>query len=375
MGLSSLIRDGLNHDPDSTAGRYVAEICVKYVTGVIDAYGFQRDIKRVDITQSSYSGQKFRLELTKKAYYLLNLKYAALNLALNPINVKMLETLHKGFGITLPDVLLLRTIFSRQNFRREMRASPRMVNIDSKTIGPRDMDKVRKTFASFQAPIMRHIRNKTYKKLRFVANSENSEHRDIHSEIMTKALTVYYSMMPTDKSEAYVLNYIRRSCTNHVLNIIDSATTEKRGRLKNAGSDGYGGQNFELKVVSENQQTHHVGNEMEPTDFGGTLNDHNRSDATKLESDIVVSRLLNKYKGRKRAALNILCGNYDQKFTKWLLARGRIKEGEDHQDLQQRVVHTTFIGLLADFLGVMRNSFEKFVAHVGRNLKSHLELA
>lgn len=374
MGLSSLIRDGLNHDPDSSEGRYVAEICVKYVTGVIDAYAFQRDIKRVDITQSSFSGQKFRLELTKKAYYLLNLKYAALNLTLNTINVKMLETLHKGFGISLPDVLLLRTIFSRQNFRREMRNSPRLANIDRKTIEPRDMERVRKTFATFQAPIMKHIRNKTYKKLRFVANSENSEHRDIHSEIMTKALTVYYGMVPTTHSDAYVLNYIRRSCTNHVLNIIDSATTEKRGRLKNTGKDGYGGSNYELKVVSENQQSV-AGDDMEPTEFAGTINDNNRSDATKLESDIVVSRLLKKYKGRKHAALNILCGNYDQKFTKWLLVRGRIKEGEDHQDLQQRVVHTTFIGLLADFLGVVRVSFEKFVAHVGRNLKSHLELA
>jgi hypothetical protein len=374
MGLSDLIRDGLKHDPDSTEGRYVAEICVKYVTGVIDAYAFQRDIKRVDITQSSFSGQKFRLELTKKAYYLLNLKYAALNLTLNAVNVKMLETLHKGFGITLPDVLLLRTIFSRQKFRREMRDSPRMNGIDKKAIGPRDMERVRRLFATFQAPVMKHIRNKTYKKLRFVANSENSEHRDLHSEIMTKALTVYYGMMPTTKSEAHVLNYLRLTCTNHVLNIIDSATTEKKGRLKNTGKDGYGGSNYELKVVSENQQSV-AGDDMEPTEFAGTMNDNNRSDATKLESEIVVSRLLNKYKGRKRAALNILCGNYDQKFTKWLLARGRIKDGEDHQDLQQRVVHTTFIGLLADFLGVLRASFEKFVAHVGRNLKSHLELA
>lgn len=373
MGLCSLIRDGLNIDPDSKDGRYVAEICVKYVVGVIDAYAFQRDIKRVDITKSSYSGQKFRLALTDKAYFLLNLKYAGLNLTLNTINVKMLETLHKGFGVTWDDVLLLRTIFSRQAFRREMKQSPRMVNINRKAIGAHDMDRVRRTFATFQAPIMKHIRNKTYKKLRFVANSENSEHRDIHSEIMTKALKVYYGMVPTDKSEAYVLNYIRRSCTNHVLNIIDSATTEKRGRLKNTGEDGYGGQNFELKVVSENQQIVQGGEDA--VDYSGSLNDNNRSESAKLESDIVVSRMLNKYKGRKRAGLNILFGNDDVKFTKWLHKRGRIKDGEDHHDLQQRVAHPTFIGLLAEFLGVIRECFERFAAQVGRNLKSHLELA
>lgn len=372
MGLCSLIRDGLGIAPESNEGRYVAEICVKYVVGTIDAYAFQRDIKRVDITQSKYSGQKFRLALTDKAYFLLNLKYAALNLTLNTINVKMLDLLHKGFSMTWEDVLLLRTIFSRQTFRRDMRQSPRMTNIDKKTIGAADMERVRRTFATFQAPIMKHIRNKTYKKLRFVANSENSEHRDIHSEILTKALKVYYGMVPTNQSEAYVLNYIRRSCTNHVLNIIESATTEKRGRLKNTGTDGYGGQNFELKVVSENQQ---ISNGEDTVDYAGSLNEHNRSESTKLESEIVVSRLLNKYKGRKRAALNILCGNDDLKFSKWLLARGRIKEGEDHHDLQQRVVHTTFIGLLAEFLGVLRDCFERFVARVGRNLQSHLELA
>ena len=372
MGLCSLIRDGLSIDPDSSEGRYVAEICVKYVSGVIDAYAFQRDIKRVDITQSSYSGQKFRLAMTDKAYFLLNLKYAAFNMTLNTINVKLLETLQKGFGMTWDDVLLLRTIFSRQTFRREMRQSPRMVSIDRKAIGVRDMEKVRKTFATFQAPIMKHIRNKTYKKLRFVATSENSEHRDLHSEIMTKALKVYYGMVPTTQSEAYVLNYIRRSCTNHVLNIIESATTAKKGRLQNTGDDGYGGQNFELKVVSENQQT---GNSDEPVDYAGSLNDNNRSESVKLESDIVVSRLLQKYKGRKRTALNILCGNDDQKFSKWLHANGRIKDGEDHHDLQHRVAHTTFIGLLAKYLGVLRECFERFVEHVGRNLKSHLELA
>jgi hypothetical protein len=373
MGLSTLIRDGLNIDPDSSEGRYVAGLCVKYVCGVGDAYAFQRDIKRVDITNSKYSGQKFRLELNKKAYFLLNLKYAALNLTLNPINAKLLETLHKGFGVSWDDTVLLRTIFSRQQFRREMKADKRMVGIDKKQIGPADMERVRKLFATFQAPVMKHIRAKTYKKLRFVANSENSEHRDLHSEIMTKALTVYYGMMPTTKSEAHVLNYLRTSCTNHVLNIIESSTTQKNGRLQDAGADGYGGNTYQLKVVSENQQT--LADGMEAVESGGMLNDLNRSDSVKLESDIVVSRLMQKYKGRKRAALNILCGNYDQRFTKWLLARGRIKEGEDHQDLQLRVAHTTFIGLLADYLCVIRESFNKFVAVIGQKLKSHLEYA
>jgi hypothetical protein len=368
--LYALIRDGLKKDVTSSEGKLVAELCIKYLVGTITAHEFQREIKRVDLTQSDYSGQRFRLKLQDKAYFICNMKYAALNMALKPNNVELLRTLVDKFKLTRNDVVLLKHLFARQTFRRELRASKRVAEIDPKRISYLDMRRTMQEFASFQKPVMDHIIRKTHKKLTFIVNSENSEYRDFHSEIMSKALKVYYHMVPTTKTGAHVLNYLRRSCTNHALNIIDSSTTAKRGRR----ASGAEGRPSELVVMSENQLHRMTGDsEISFDAFVDSFADTTVDES--FVSNISIARLIHRFKGRKRKALMILSGHEDTRFTAWLLKQNRIKEGEDQFDLQSRVSHKTFIELLSKYLGVIKKCFEDFVASVGQILRSHLEYA
>jgi hypothetical protein len=374
--LCSAIRNVLKLDLECDRAKQVAQATVLYLCGVTDAYEYQHYMKaNVRFRDLDISAKDFRLMLVEKSYFTLNLKFFALNLCKSTMNVDNLQHFAQAFDVVRNDTVMMRRVFEDRRFRREMRASERLQEISPADI---DEDSVQRTMADFNdmyVELMKHIRQKTFKKLRFLVKAENSEFSDFNGELLYKAIKAYYMIVPTQKTTAHVLNYLRSTCTNHALNIIGAKTSDKRRRMSNAGSDGFGGTNFSLICVSENQLASADGEET--LSYEGTLNEQNQFDGSNMLSELNFERVVQQYgkSNLRRRAIQIVAGQEDSRFTRYLRARDFIRPDEDCTDFVTRTKHENVIDYLADHLGVPNTRLDRFLKKVGTELIKHRSVA
>jgi len=359
-------------DTRSHDGQRLLEECVLCLAGVTGAFEFQHAVKNIDLTPTGMSGKDLRLELQTHSYLTVNIKYAALFTGLSPANA---DTFNKLQGyLNSADIQLFRELFARRKIKNMVRDNALYRRLTVHDVTLTAMRKDKRAFEEHMPKVMKHIKMKVYTKLRFVANAENTALKDFHSDVTCKVLSAYYQKIPTKVSDAEVLNYLRSTGTNHVLNLISFHTTDKRQRLVNTGTDSFGGNKFELVCESENQ--HRVmGENGQEYSYEGVTNNISSDEVRKVESAIVYERLLNRFTGRKRSALEIMAGHTNEKFNEYLRRKGSLKDEDDHTDYQRRVGHKTFLYTLAEYLGVIREAFMKFVNSVGQTLIAHKEYA
>ncbi len=374
--LCSALRHVLKLVLDCPRAIRVAQETVRYLSGVCDAYAYQHFLKdNVRFRDLDISAKDFRLALIEKSYFTLNVKFMALNLCKSAVTVDTIHHFANAFEIVRNDAVLLRRVFEDQKFRRSMRKSARVKSLKQDDIEEGSVERAQRDFNDMYPELMRHVRQKTFRKLKFLVNAENAEFSDFNGELLYKAIKAYYMMVPSDKSQAHVLNYLRSTCTNHALNIISAKTSDKRRRMNNAGSDGFGGQSFSLTCVSENQLAVIDGEEL--FSYEGTLNAANQNDSSKMLSDLNFERVvssLGKSRVRRRAIL-IVSGQDDSRFTRYLRARGFIKMDEDCADFVSRTKHENVVPHLADHLGVCKERLTKFLRKVGTELIKHRSVA
>lgn len=365
--VKSLGIDTRSHD-----GQRLLEECVLCLVGVTGAFEFQHAVKNIDLTPTGMSGKDFRLALQANSYLTVNIKYAALFMGLSPTNANTFNKL-QGY-ISATDVQLFRELFARRKIKSMVRdnALYRRLTVQDVTLAAMKKDK--RDFENHIPKVMKHVKMKVYTKLRFVVNSENSTLKDFHSDVTCKVLRAYYQKIPTKVSDAEVLNYLRSAGSKHVINLIKFHTTDKRQRMVNTGKDSFGTNKFELVCESENQ--HRVmGEDGQEYSYEGITNNVSTDEVRKVESSIVYERLLSRYTGRKRSALEIMAGHHNENFNEFLREKGSLKDDDDHTDYQRRVGHKTFLHTLADYLGVIREAFMGFVDSVGQTLTAHKEYA
>lgn len=359
-------------DTRSNDGQRLLEECVLCLAGVTSAFEFQHAVKNIDLTPTGMSGKDFRLELQNHSYLTVNIKYAALFTGLSPTNA---DTFNKLQGyLSKADVQMFRELFARRKIKNMVRDNARYRYLTLADVSLSAMRHDVKAFNDHMPKVTKHIKMKVYTKLRFAANAENTVLKDFHSDVTCKVLAAYYKKIPTKVSDAEVLNYLRCAGTNHVLNMIGYFTTDKRARLVKAGTDGYGGNKFALVCESENQHRA-TGEDGQEYSYEGVTNNISTDEARKVESAIVFERLLNRFTGRKRSALEIMAGHHDENFNEFLRKKGSLKDEDDHTDYQRRVGHKTFLHAIAEYLGVIREAFMNFVHSVGQTLTAHKEYA
>lgn len=364
------LKSELNLDMRTEEGLQLARDVVAYLCGVTTAYQVQAAIKPVMAKlDTEHSAKTFRLLVAGQSYNLLNIKFMALNLCKRPTAPENVLEISKAFDVCKNDAVLLRKCFLDVKWRRMMRSSPRVESITKEEIAEGAMDDVKIAMTGMYAELMRHIRGVVYKKLRFLVNAENIEFSDFHSDLMYKAMRAYYMMVPTVKSHAHVMNSLRQTCTNHAKNIIEEKTTNKRRRMVNEGSDGFGGSKFALLCVSENQTIAVDGEGGNAYD--ATINSLNLHDNSRLISDLSFDRLVKRMgcSVKRRRALMILSGKDDKRFTNYLLDCGVISQGEDCSDFVHRCGFSTVVSRLSIYLRVRESRLIKFFELVGSQLK------
>lgn len=348
----------------------LAKHSIAYLCGVQTAFEYQRNIKpQLKNVGDPVSAKVFRLGLIEDSYLISDLKFMALNLCFRSPSVANLKELQLDFNVVRNDVVLLRKCFSNRRWRNSLKASDRIKSLTLQDVTLAGRTRLQGELPGIIKAIMPSIKSVVYRKMRFLVNSENMELTDYHNELMCKALQAYYTMIPTNKTDAHVVNCLRVTCNNHALNIISARTSIKRRRMDNTGADGFGGYSFSLKTVSENQMA--VMADGTESSYEDSLNANNEGHADRLVSLLSYERLLRRM-GKttvRENILSVLSGHECPKFTEYLINCNVIRDGEDCIDFVERNGFPTIVRRMSAFYRVAPEKLSRFLEHVGRELK------
>lgn len=371
--LRSFIQDMLPDDADIEYNIVdIAEAIVLHVLSVDTAYTCQSKLKSsIDFERIGSSAQKFRLLLASMGYVHMNIKYMAFNMALNPINNENLTKYMKGFGVSRNDVVILKQVFNRGGFRRNLRKDPVIEKIDKSLITIEAFNRRFDVWLEIYPDIYRHIKHKTYNKLRFISVSSNIEFHDFHMDLMYKALQTYIKLCPTDKSVLHVANYVRSSLNNATVNMIKEYTAQKRKRMSKGKSDGFGGNEFEISVVSENQLFKALG--MDTNQSYEDIQSHsvNNEEENKQYSSLQYLSVLRRYGNtpKRKVFLRLLAQEESANFTSYLIENSLIKEGQDNVYFGEHCSPGRYFSTVCRYLRVKKKSGRKFASYVGKHLR------
>lgn len=338
---------------------------ILYVIGASTAYQCQRELKDFIKTDES-SAQKFRLKLGGLSYVHLNLKFFTLNMvkAVSPTN-RTVDSWLDAFSIHRNDAILIKRVCATRGFKTL--AKKALAGLDKTDYDANAFKHVNDVFMDIYPEIYKHIRNRTYMKLRFLSMSENTEFHDFNMDLMLKALQTYNKLVPTKKSPLYIANYIRTSINNHVTNTIKGGTAQKRARMTKGEADGFGGNKFDILTVSENQLFHALG--VEDTVSYENLRDSsvNFEEEYRNLSDLNYERILRTFGTtvKRRTLIELIACTENSKFTKWLKKKNHIKPHEDNVDFNDRIGFDLYLKSVCEFLELGEQRVKNFIAHIG----------
>lgn len=342
----------------------IAECVVSYVIGLDDAYECQRKLKDY-IDEQKMSAQRFRLMLADSSYVHLNLKFFVMNVLKTSSSEDNLIMYGEMFGIEEEDIMLMQDVFDIKGYKTKARKY--IADIKRSSISAEAFKDAYRVFNAICPDLMRHIKTKTYTKLRFISSSANIEFYDFHTDLICKAIQTYLKMVPTNKSELHITNYIRNTLNNHTVNIIKSSTTKKRARLVKGESDGFGGNRFEIVAASENQLFHAFGLE-ETVSYDSLRNsDDNRSEEQRRDSNLNYERIIKRLgkTKKKRELLRLIACEENTKFTRFLKRAKRIAWDQDNVDYHDQAGYEKYFSEVCKFLKVCERKAQRFADRIG----------
>ena len=363
--LSRVIAETFGVSCSSEVFKYIFSTSICYLTGACSAFEFQHCVKPY-ITTKSFSAKDFRLRFHKDQYFCLILKMFVFQIGTyRSIDKKKFAAIADEIGVAecdFPRILKIWSEFSE--LRAHVKSVVKSIPADMRYL--LEVTNIEKYFNGIHARIFKYIKFRTYNKLRFVIKSSNYEPSDLHSEIFLKVVQAFYHLLPLRLSEVHTVNYLKRAANNCALNIIESETTQKRGRLVNTGLDSSSSRTFSLLVVSENQMA--LNPEGKDTSYENLFCDDGH--INKFELEFSVSEVLSRYKKltKKYRLLCILMGAEDTEFTAFLKARKLCVDGEDNHDVQLRTTVQKFNKLLSEFLHVREDKMNVFMLRVAKSL-------
>lgn len=318
-------------------------LCIDYLLRNIGALKFKNSISKIS-GESSSECEKFRLNLVNSIYFLRNFKALVVKLAYGTKLSK--RELKIKYEVSSEDI---NTCF--RNFK----------HIDSYTFTKKQMVRVcnlaslDKKLQSLIPEIQTFCRHYVLKKLRFVLKSCNYELHDLVSEILCKAIVTFYFTSTDAKDRLHTLNFIRRTCKNHGLNMIVYFTAKKRSRLNKEGED------FSLMIVSENQMRKTGESTIDYESLSSVL-DSSEQVILNVSIKKVANNLTNI---KKLKVIKLLMGYHDSSFSSFLRGKGIRYSNDAYID---RVQAKRYIGLVAEHLNIERNKYYYFIEQLKQKL-------
>lgn len=330
--LSSLFLKTFGVEYDSDANRNLFDVVVEHFVLNTNITDFHRKLEGlVSFKDLEISASQFRISLSESGQVILNMRYYAAYLAMyRGLDSMVAEDNYRRFDLCRCDAV--RIFQSVKRLRTMITNKIKSKGHTVKDFSPAAFDAVRLGFDKHYKELSKHIRIKTSKKLRFIFQFNNMDRRDFHAELLICALRAYYKLHPCNRSDEYVLNYMRSTVNNRVVNIIEHYTTEKRQNLFSHGEGE--DRSYRLNVVAESQLavTYNSDGEEMPIE---NLYDDSVLTKTLNEFDYSVDRWLDKIgtRTRKGSILAIFVGRDVNEFTSWLrkkrLLRSKDKTCQD----------------------------------------------
>lgn len=349
------------HGDDKAA---IAGVVLRYALGMDNAYTCQEKLKPLC---KNISAQKFRLGIAENAYYTLNIRFMVLNVAKRRGNItELFREGYHTFEVEPKDAKMLYLAYIRDGRLRadikKFAKQFKMRDIDGKSFST-----IYQRFHKIHPEIMRHIRHKVFTKLRFICGSTNTEFHDFNMELMCKAMQTYIRMMPTDKSDTHVANFIRSAINNHVINMIKRHTAQKRARLLKGESDGFGGNNHVMMEIAENQMFRSLGAD-ETVSYESLRNtDDSSEEVDRLQSTINYSRLLKSYgtTPKRRRLIQLVALTECTQFSSWLRVNAYTTGQDDNVDYHDSVGQDAYMVTVCAYLKISVTKAQAFMQRLG----------
>jgi DNA-directed RNA polymerase specialized sigma24 family protein len=353
--LASQVCDFFKVDLDSEDFFIAFDYSLSYLTGGVTAFQFQEILKPVVKRAKLKQGaQRFRLSLIGKSYNVLNLKLYLLRFAAaRSVNKDFAKDLAEELNVYVVDA---RRILSLWKDKRQSPIRKRLRNLVDQ-IPDRSIlsvPRIQSLFDSIYKDVFPFVKSFVGKKMYFIHKYHNVDVTDTYNDVMVKLLITFYKAMPTLKNVEHLKSSLRKTARNHVLNMIDAETCQKRGRFIDSHT---------LGILSENHLT--ANNDEFSYDEIAAFDDSTDARDLALSVRQVLGSCVEKKKVR---FLLILMGNPDAEFTEWLQERKLCKKKEDNVDLQLRTTPEDFNRLLGTFLKVPERKVILFLTRVGKKL-------
>lgn len=331
--LSSLFEKALNVSYDSDQGREIFDAVVEHFVLSTPITQFHKKLDSlVDFKNLETSASQFRVALGESGQVIFNLRYYACFLSnYHGLNAQVAEEYYTSYDLCRCDAV--RIYQAVKKLRTTIKAFCTKRGYNRNDFSVQQFDAVRFGFDKHYTEILKFIRIKTKRKLRFVYQFNNMDRRDFHAELLICALRAYYKLHPCRKSDEYVLNYMRSTVNNKIVNLIEYYTTEKRQTLVSFGDAD--NRSYQLNVVAESQMSNIRSHDSEGEEIP-IEHYYDESVLTKLlsEFDYSVDRWLKKFKGTHKAfILSVFIGREVETFTSWLRSKRVLRaNGKNSQD-------------------------------------------
>lgn len=359
--LCRLIVSKFGFAPDSDDFYAVFAHSLSYITRGIGYSEFQNRLKPF-CRDLDFSAKDFRLWLHDTEYLSLALKLYVLRLAkVRRLDLDHAKDFAREYGLFNCDARRIYSFWKEQR-RFRVRLAKEAKKYDADVHLNRAL--LSAALAEVMKPVMKKIKAFTYRKLRFIAKSQNRELSDLHAELKIAVIEAFYKLMPSTMTVDHVVNYLKKTAHTRGLNIISANTSLKAGRLV-SDDEGRSG-SFSLLVVSENQMK--ITAEEDPVRYE-ELAGHDP--IAQVDDEHSVNSLMATVKpgGKKHRFLTILMGFDDAPFTSWLQRNRYCSVRETNSDLQARECPIKFNVLLGRFLHVSHEQVTRFMG----SLRARLE--
>lgn len=363
--LSGIVCNVFNVALDSEDFYVLFGHSISYITKGISAFAFQHFLKPY-CKNTGVSAKVFRLKLHKTKYLSLDLKLFMLRIArVKSVTLDVVKELTKEFDLWIIDAKRIIEVWKTQSkFRARLKLVAKAVPKDqAHLLTHRGLQVL---FEEMHPRILKYIKSISYRKLRFLVRSTNETLPDFHHMLLEKVVQAYYGQVPIMKDKLFLTNYLNRSAHNHMVNIIKSETSLKRGRLVSAGVDRNGLPRYELLCSAENQRAVNTesGEVLSYTDVD------TGNDMQAFELQFSVSEILTSLKetSKKHKLMLLLMGTEDKGFTEWLRARKEATRSEDNVDVQSRLSVIQFNRLVSAYLHVSETKTNVFLLKLRKQL-------
>lgn len=215
--------------------------------------------------------------------------------------------------------------------------------------------KMQKVLANAILDLTPHVKNRVYKKMRFLVNDSGNDLEDFEGELMVYVISGLYAKYPRFDNYAHLLNTGRTVANNMSINLIKHHTSQGRN-TKYQNADGtFSSNKVSLDALTENKTTgEYLGDEYLSTD----------SATYELELQLSLGAIVDSPK--KQRALKILLG-YDMKFSKWLVSTNKTTIVENNK-FQDRLIakgrNKEYLNHVAEYLEIPLIKLEYFLNNI-----------